>query len=288
MTPVFWLSDSLTQPHGRTAAMPWGDFGDRVHAARPADAKESLARWAPVEFYGDYRKLANVRRAFACVIDVDDGSPLESIVGALADLHVIVHSTWSATPDAPRWRVVIPLDEPATAEEYARAWRFFAMRLERTGVRPDYAARDASRAWAVPARPPSGFYVARVVEGAFASKAEALSVIPKPEPLPAYAPSVDNAGGYDRRLERAERYLGEMDGAISGAGGHRTTFKAATAMVRGFALQPNDALHLLLRVHNPLCQPEWTERELAHKVRQALQRSRLPFSYIADKPRRST
>ena len=44
-------------------------------------------------------------------------------------------------------------------------------------------------------------------------------------------------------------------------------------MIRGmhamFYSSEADALRLLVEIHNPLCQPPWTETELAHKVADA-------------------
>lgn len=65
-----------------------------------------------------------------------------------------------------------------------------------------------------------------------------------------------------------------MPGAISGAGGHATTFAAACAMVCGFGLDDETALALLLTIHNPECRPPWTGKELRHKVESAAKHSR--------------
>jgi hypothetical protein len=56
-------------------------------------------------------------------------------------------------------------------------------------------------------------------------------------------------------------------------------------MVRGFGLEPDDALALLVEIHNPLCQPEWSLVELRHKVKSAMQRGRVPFGWLAEKRR---
>jgi hypothetical protein len=284
MTPMLWLSPSLREPKGRGVSMSWSVFAQRVETARAAPSKESLARWAPVEFTDGRRCLANVVRVHAVVLDVDDGSALAPIVGNLKGLLVIAHSTFSATTERPRWRIIVPLDHPVDAGGYDRVWRWLAAKLEAAGVRPDYAARDASRAWAVPARPPSGFYVAQTFDGAFADVCEALAAIPKPEPLPVAPPrsSVDSYT-YAGRLVRARQYLSRMPGALAGSGGHRATFAAACVLVRGFALEQDDALALLIEVHNPLCAPPWSERELRHKVKQAHQRARLPLGFLADR-----
>jgi hypothetical protein len=283
MMPIFWFSPSLYQTVGPEIPMPWGYFSERVEHAREAPSKEGLARWAPVEFRDAKRCLANVIRAHAVVLDVDDGSVLDTIVAALEGLFVIAHSTFSATPEQMRMRVVVPLDEPVDAEGYDRVWRWLALRLEVAGAQPDYGARDASRAWAVPARPPSGFYVANTIDGAFANVREAFAAIPKPEPLP--TSRAEYMDSDDRRLDRASRYLAAMPAAISGSGGHRATFAAACALVRGFALSEDDALALLVAEFNPRCAPMWSIRDLRHKVRQAHQRARLPFGFLAERTR---
>lgn len=285
MTPILWTSPTLWQARGRQIEMPWSIFHDRAKNPWPARSKESLARIAFVEFRDAYRKRANVVRVHAIAFDLDNGAVLAAIVAAVGDLLAIVHSTFSATEEHPRWRVIVPLDRPVTADEHDRVWRWLAMRFERAGIDPDYAARDASRAWAVPAVPPSGYYVIRVLGGCCLARVdEALAAIPAPSPLPAAPTRTTTRDSYDRRLVRAERYLSAMPGAISGSGGHATTFRAACVLVRGFSLDHEDAFQLLARVHNPLCVPEWNERELRHKIKQAFQRSNLPFGAIAERP----
>jgi hypothetical protein len=284
MMPVFWLSPSLTEPRGRQVAMPWSKFEKRVEQPKLAASKESLARLAPVEFRGGYRCLANVIRVHAAVFDIDDGSDLATILVPLEGLYAIVHSTFSATEARTRWRVIMPLDRPVDAEGYDRVWRWLAFKLEQFGISPDYGARDASRAWAVPARPPNGFYVARVAGGAFASTSEAFAAVPKPEPQ-SLPPRFDRGDSYDRRLERASKYIDTMPAAISGSQGHVATFRVALVLVRGFGLHTDDALRLLAEEYNPRCLPPWSLPELRHKVRQAVQRGRLPHGYLADRAR---
>jgi hypothetical protein len=70
-------------------------------------------------------------------------------------------------------------------------------------------------------------------------------------------------------LERAKRYLACCDPAISGSGGHDTTFRVACALVHGFCVEPQEAYELLLSHYNPRCLPPWSEAELRHKVADA-------------------
>lgn len=68
---------------------------------------------------------------------------------------------------------------------------------------------------------------------------------------------------------RASAYLDKCEPAIAGQGGHNQTFKIAVKLVKGFALDPDTALSLLLSRFNHRCQPPWTEKELEHKIASA-------------------
>lgn len=68
--------------------------------------------------------------------------------------------------------------------------------------------------------------------------------------------------------DRARRYLAKIPGAVSGSGGHKTTFKVACTLVNGFALSAAEALPLLLE-WNATCQPPWDDAALRHKLADA-------------------
>ncbi len=257
----------------------------RARAPRIYARKDHVPRWAGAEFRDGYRDLEHWLSASWIVLDLDDGATREQLERSFGDWTGFAHTTWSSTAEVRRWRVAGQLDRPVdTRDDFDRVWRAAASLAEAHGLVPDYSARDASRAWALPARHDGDAYEHLEFRGALFDVVQALERFPKPEPLPEpeRAPRDDS---YSHRLGRARRYLERMPGAIAGSGGHRTTFAAALAMVRGFALDPDDALRLLLDVHNPICQPAWTRRELAHKVRQALQRGRTAPGWLADRPR---
>jgi hypothetical protein len=70
-------------------------------------------------------------------------------------------------------------------------------------------------------------------------------------------------------FERAMRYIDQMPGAVSGQGGHSTTFAVARALAHGFGLG-EDEVFSLLKDYNRKCSPMWTDSELRHKSRQAV------------------
>ncbi len=75
----------------------------------------------------------------------------------------------------------------------------------------------------------------------------------------------------DSVVRRTRGYLATIPGAVSGQQGHRTTFRVACALVQKFGLGFESAWPLLLE-WNLKCQPLWSERELEHKLRNALKK----------------
>lgn len=84
--------------------------------------------------------------------------------------------------------------------------------------------------------------------------------------------------------ERAVAYLGKCPPSISGQSGHDDLFRAARALVWGFKLDKDVALRLLKDSFNPRCVPEWSPKELLHKVEEADSVSyRKPRGYLLDR-----
>lgn len=69
--------------------------------------------------------------------------------------------------------------------------------------------------------------------------------------------------------ERVCRYLAACPPAISGQEGHNRTFAVACALVNGFGLSESEALRYL-SFFNERCQPPWSDGELAHKIKSAV------------------
>ncbi|MGH7438896.1 MAG: hypothetical protein ACRENE_24685 [Polyangiaceae bacterium] len=251
--------------------------------------KDLVPRWAGAEFCDGYRDLAHWTCSSWIVLDFDGGASLRQIERAFSDWTGFAHTTWSSTPEAPRWRVAARLDRLVhDRDDFARIWRAGAAHAEAYGLAPDYAARDPSRAWALPALREGAVYQHVELCGALLDVELALSRFPKHEPVPE-PHRLACADSYIGRLDRASKYLAKMPPAISGSGGHAATFRAATVLVRGFEIEPRDALRLLVEQYNPRCAPEWSIRELEHKIKSASQRARVPFGWLSGRClRRST
>jgi len=82
--------------------------------------------------------------------------------------------------------------------------------------------------------------------------------------------------GYLSPSARARAYLARVPPAVSGDHGDLHTFQTCCRVVRGFALDDDQALALLAE-WNARCQPPWTERELLQKIRSARRNGREPI-----------
>lgn len=105
--------------------------------------------------YGNQRRKANVLSKSAIVLDADNSDPLLGMIldVYLYDFQYYYHTTFSSTEEAPRHRIIIPLGEDATGEEYS----FMAdvlMQYISDGVNPrmfDATCREPSRLFYAPA-----------------------------------------------------------------------------------------------------------------------------------------
>jgi hypothetical protein len=90
-----------------------------------------------------------------------------------------------------------------------------------------------------------------------------------------------SAGGCSA-AERCRRYVGKMPPAISRRRGHDACFDVARTIFVGFALSESEGRPILYE-YNARCQPPWSDKELAHKIDEAIHKSRLPPGYLLDK-----
>jgi hypothetical protein len=68
--------------------------------------------------------------------------------------------------------------------------------------------------------------------------------------------------------ERIQTYLDATPPAIAYSDGHKQTFKVACLLFNGWALTIDETL-AWLKVYNTKCEPPWSDKELAHKAKDA-------------------
>lgn len=169
-------------------------------------------------------------------------------------------------------RVIQPLARGLTPEEYEHSLGTWLAQLQHVlgnGWVVDPRCADWTRHFRLPSVRRDGRVTTSVMD---IDRMTAIDVppivLPPPRPPVVYQPRGRASDPADV-LDRARRYLDAMPPAISGQGGHAATFRAACVLCVGFDLGELDAL-ALLREFNQRCQPPWTERELGHKVADAL------------------
>jgi hypothetical protein len=77
-----------------------------------------------------------------------------------------------------------------------------------------------------------------------------------------------------RAFQSAAKYLDKCPIAISGQGGHNTTFAVVSKVVRAFPELEENELWILLDDWNSRCDPPWSKRDLMHKISDALRKNR--------------
>lgn len=82
----------------------------------------------------------------------------------------------------------------------------------------------------------------------------------------------------NRVIARARKYLAVMDPAVEGQNGHTQLFYAACILVKGFGLTPGEARPLFVE-YNARCLPPENERQVEHKLAEAL-RQNGPVGYM--------
>ena len=217
-------------------------------------------------FRSPVRRMDNLEAILACAVDMDTGTKDEQarrIVGAPLRASCVVET-------ARGFHAYLAVEPGSVSVE---AFGEIMPRLV-AYYRADKNARDLARVFRCPGFPhlkgePFMVRVADRGDERYTAE-ELLEAFPAVPQVARPAPVV--IGGdvpEERRLSRARAYLGAMAPSVSGAGGHEALWRAALALVRGFMLSEADALWLLDSDFNPRCNPQWSKRELAHKVKQA-------------------
>lgn len=141
----------VPKSQGRTSIRALAEKS-KTHQVR---STKSGKAWAPHELApGTARKNENVVAIHALVLDFDAGIPFGDIAHLFAGLEYIAHSSYSNTPETPKYRVVVALSRPVSANEWPT---FYPLAVARFGeAKPDPACSDLARLYFRPSCPESG------------------------------------------------------------------------------------------------------------------------------------
>lgn len=188
----FTLWPSLTETSGGHAEITWESFLSFVSSPQVAADKKLLEGWSPAKFMGDRRARAACELVSAIVLDDDaSGLTLESVCGVWGGFEGVIHSSFSHTDEAPKWRIVLRCSRDMTPDEHARVWALVSAHACGRGQPVDEATRDPSRLWFVPGHAEGAPFVVSVMAGHVIDVDRALAAqISAPDPPVKLADSV--------------------------------------------------------------------------------------------------
>jgi predicted RNA-binding Zn-ribbon protein involved in translation (DUF1610 family) len=145
----------------------------------PAADKRALPAWSPATFApGAPRRSEFVVGVECLVLDVDAGDPAVAFE-AWPGLTAVLHTTWSHRPEAPRFRLVLPLARAVPASLWGPAWSWATERAPAA----DPACKDPARLYFRPAVPTaSAPFSSQVQVGALLDLCAHVPDAPPPQP----------------------------------------------------------------------------------------------------------
>lgn len=100
------------------------DEADALIMEARKSAKRDLRLWSPALYRpgADKRGSQNVTHVSCLVLDYDDGTAIPEASTTWGAWFHLVYTTWSHTPDHPRFRLVLPLAFSVPAEDWDAVW----------------------------------------------------------------------------------------------------------------------------------------------------------------------
>ena len=282
---ITWARGVTEPANGKRFVWEWSELVVFVSDVESwTRAKILLPVWSPATFRGDHRAMENLEAVTLLVFDIDAKDQKEPLTADLLQekagaifrgLSWLAHSTYSATSEAPCWRLILPLAAPLDGARFALAHKHLRKVLAKGGIIQDEHAKDAARGFFVPVRPPSGCFVASASEGQlidgekYAAKEAVAERVVREEAQRKALEATSRQRGRGNPLARARAYLARVDPATSGQQGHTRTLEAALKVADVCGLGEADTLEAL-RGYGARCVPPWSEKELRHKASEAV------------------
>ena len=144
------LREILKQIH-RKGEMSLSDYFAASDSKKKTD-KDGTA-WIPCSAIdpAGKRTQANMDMTYLMVLDIDTAIQLADVKDRIGGYEAVIHSSYSHSPEHPKWRVVLPFTEPVPAKEIGKIFDSFQERFE--GQLDAACGHDPSRLYYTPACP---------------------------------------------------------------------------------------------------------------------------------------
>ena len=147
---TFCRFNSSKDNQPKQGSLTWHEFAEEFRRHPERKNKDGTA-WSPVSFIrGSTRKKENVEHIYMAVLDVDDGTPYETLLERFSGFSYLAHSSFSHKSEHHKYRVIVPLAEPVHASEWDSVWARFN---QFAGGKNDASVKDASRLYFMPGHP---------------------------------------------------------------------------------------------------------------------------------------
>lgn len=153
---------NLLDTQGEGVELTWRELVAEFSKRAPFCGDKQHPGWSPTRCEPARRALETVQSVSALCLDYDGGTAIDDAAATWTGVRALIHTTRKHTPDAHRFRVILPLSREVSPAEYSALWAAVDARL---GGVVDPAAKDASRFWYVPGCPPDAEFIAREIEG---------------------------------------------------------------------------------------------------------------------------
>lgn len=156
--------------------------------------------WSPAAYVpGGERRKEDVAQLSCLVLDYDGGATIEDARDQWFSWFHVMHTTWSHTAEVNKFRVVLPLAQPAPAASWYDVWRWVH---EIAGDTVDPTGKSVSRAYALPVVPHDAW-----PRAAYVHQAELLDLSLEGVPGASEPPNEVDAGPGLLRHDREMLYL---------------------------------------------------------------------------------
>jgi len=283
--------------HGRAVSITVAQLHALFRAGSKAKTKEELGGWSPATYRRNHRKLEHLVQVSMAVLDIDNTCgkdqrvpddalvTMDKMMSVVGEVDTFIYSSFRHSPGWPKFRAVMPLSRPLDASEYPRFWSVLSKVMSQQGVATDPQAKDGCRLWYLSSQHAPHFetryhpgkpldvdaYLAMYVEPPRAVRVVSSAVFVESE----------------QKLERARQYLSACPPAVEGSEGSRVAFGIISRVVRGFALTETEAMYVLSE-WNSRCSPPWSDKELSHKIQDAIEKGQTEIGALLDPNRKPT
>lgn len=128
---------------------------DELRADARREAKRDLRLWSPVLYKDGWteRGSEGVSHVSCLVLDHDKPMRIRDALAPFEGHFLLWHSTWSYTPEHPKFRIILPLAAPVPAAKWEQLWTWA---WRESGGEIDRTMSGAGTTYALPATPAEG------------------------------------------------------------------------------------------------------------------------------------